>query len=196
MMEAAQYRGGWDYTELPANIRIGKDCYFERKEIFGRFKSAREDGLVIGDGVKVFTWTSFNVEPEGRVRIGAGSTLVGAVFMCAEAITIGERVILSYHVTIADSDFHPTDPELRKQDAVANAPQGDRSRRPAFVTRPVVIEDDVWVGIGAIILKGVKIGKGARVAPGSVVTTDVDAGIFVQGNPARPVGKASDSPWQ
>jgi acetyltransferase-like isoleucine patch superfamily enzyme len=94
-------------------------------------------------------------------------------------------VIVSYNVTIADSDFHPRDPELRKLDAMANAPQGDRSQRPAVIAKPVVIEDDTWVGIGAIVLKGVRIGRGARIGAGAVVTSDVPPGATFAGNPAR-----------
>ena len=97
-------------------------------------------------------------------------------------------MVVSYNVTIADSDFHPRDPEARKQDALANAPQGDKSHRPAVIAKPVLIEDDAWIGIGAIILKGVRIGRGARVGAGAVVTKDVPAGATVAGNPARLVG--------
>jgi acetyltransferase-like isoleucine patch superfamily enzyme len=107
--------------------------------------------------------------------------------MCAGDITLGERVIVSYNVTVADCDFHPRNPEERMLDAVANAPAGDRSHRPPLVSRPVVIGDDVWVGIGAIILKGVTVGPGARVGPGAVVSADVPAGGWGAGNPARPV---------
>ena len=97
--------------------------------------------------------------------------------------------MISYHVTIADSDFHPIDPDQRKRDAIAISPFGDRSQRPAYPSKPVVIEDDVWIGIGAIILKGVHIGKGARIGAGAVVTSDVPADVEVFGNPARPVGE-------
>ena len=145
-------------------------------------------GLKLGRGVKVYTWTEFNVEPEGRLVVGDDTVLAGAVFMCAERIEIGARVVVSYNVTIADSDFHPLGAEARRLDAVANAPGGDKSQRPAIDTAPVVIEDDVWIGAGAIILKGVRIGAGARVGAGAVVTRDVPAGAEVVGNPARPVG--------
>jgi acetyltransferase-like isoleucine patch superfamily enzyme len=177
--------GGWDYAALPKNIRVGTDCYLERKESFKRFRSTREPGLIIGDRVKVYTWTEFNIEPAGAVEVGDDSILVGVVFMCAEKVSIGKRVVVSYNVTIADSDFHPRDPELRKLDALANAPGGDKSQRPAVIARPVVIEDDVWIGIGAIILKGVHIGRGARIGAGAVVTKDVPAGATIIGNPAR-----------
>lgn len=177
--------GQWDYGTLPPNVRIGSDCWLERRDSFARFRSTRDPGLVLGDGVRVYTWTSFNVEPTGRVEVGNGSTLVGAIFMCAERITLGRNVTVSYHVTLADSDFHPADPQLRIQDAIANSPQGDRSQRPAIVSRPITIDDNVWIGVGAIVLKGVHVGQGARISAGAVVTHDVPAGATVSGNPAQ-----------
>jgi len=180
-----EFTGEWDYAALPSNVRLGKDCFLERREAFGRFRSERTPGLVLGDRVRVLTWTTFNVEPTGFVAIGDDSSLVGAVLMVAESITVGARCVISYNVTIADSDFHPVDVAERRRDAIANAPQGDRSQRPTFISRPIVIEDDVWIGIGAIILKGVRIGCGAFIAPGAVVTRDVPRGAVASGNPAR-----------
>ncbi len=177
----------WDYSTLPANVRLGKDCFIERRSVFDRFRSEQEPGLVLGDRVRVYSFTALNVEPSGRMEIGDDSILVGGVFMCAQRIKIGKRVIVSYNVTIADSDFHPTEPAARKLDAVANAPYGDRSLRPYVESNPVEIGDDVWIGIGAIVLKGVKIGVGARIGAGAVITRDVPTGSHYVGNPARAV---------
>jgi acetyltransferase-like isoleucine patch superfamily enzyme len=185
-MDIGEITGDWPYDELPVNIRVGRDCWFERRESFGRFRSEQSPGLVLGDRVRIYTWTTFNIEPTGALEVGNDSVLVGAIFMCADRMTVGQRVVISYNVTIADSDFHPLDPELRKQDARANSPFGDRSKRPPLLTKPVAIGDDVWIGIGAIILKGVQIGAGARIGPGAVVTGDVPAGASVLGNPAQP----------
>ena len=186
-MDVTDWTGDWDYRTLPANVVLGAGCFLERRASFDRFRTTRAPGLVLGDRTKVYTWTAFNVEPSGRVLVGADCTLVGAVFMCAEHVRIGKRVVVSYNVTIADSDFHPRDPEERKRDAVANAPFGDKSLRPPLVTRPVVIEDGAGIGIGAIILKGVCVGAGARIGAGAVVTASVPAGAYVTGNPARAV---------
>ncbi len=183
--ELAAITGDWDHSTLPQNVRLGAGVWIERKASFARFRSTREPGLVLGDRVRVYTWTTFNLEPGGTLLVGDDSTLVGATFMCAERIEIGRRVLVSYQVTIADSDFHPLDPEARRRDAVANAPFGDKSARPPYPSRPVWIGDDATIGIGAIILKGVRIGPGATVGAGAVVVRDVPAGAKVAGNPAR-----------
>jgi|SRR5215470_12456051 len=184
-VELAEITGGWDQRTCPSNVQLGENCWIERKASLARFRSTQQPGLVLGHNVRVYTWTEFNVEPTGQVVVGNDTLLVGAVFMCASRIELGERVVVSYNVTIADCDFHPLDPDQRRLDALAVAPHGDRSRRPPLITGPVVIEHDVWIGIGAIILKGVRVGCGARIAPGSVVTRDVPAGANAAGNPAR-----------
>ena len=55
-------------------------------------------------------------------------------------------------------------------DTVAVSTIGDKSKRPKFDSAPVIIEDDVWIGFNATILKGVTIGKGSIIQPGAVVS--------------------------
>lgn len=184
--------GSWDYSDLPGDVVVGADCFIERRESFRKFRSKRHPGLSIGDRVTIYTWTEFSVEPEGRVVVGDDAILVGAIIMCAQRVEIGERVVISYGVTIADSDFHPRDPAARRKDAVANAPYGDRRNRPDLESAAVVIGPDARIGIGAFILKGVTIGAGATVEPGSVVTSDVPPGARFGGNPARAIGLADE----
>jgi acetyltransferase-like isoleucine patch superfamily enzyme len=181
--------GAWDYQTLPRNVIIGEGCYIERRDSLAPFRSRRHPGLVLGQRVVVYTWAGFGVEEGGLLEVGNDCVLVGPLFMCANHIRLGERVVISYNVTVADCDFHPLNVEARRRDAVALAPGGDRSTRPHIDSAPVLIEDDAWIGIGATVLKGVTIGAGARVQAGSIVTSDVAAGTTVQGNPARPVGQ-------
>ena len=183
-MDIGAFTGHWDYSALPKNIHIGADCFLERFEAFSRFRSQQCPGLVLGDRVKVMTWTTFNIEPTGAVIVGDDTILVGAIFMCADSIRIGSRCVVSYNVTIADCDFHPIDIEARRRDAIATSPNGNRSDRPPLLTQPVRIGDDVRIGTGAIILKGVQIGDRATVAPGAVVACSVPARSLVIGNPA------------
>jgi acetyltransferase-like isoleucine patch superfamily enzyme len=185
MLDLKDITGDWDYATLPTNVRVGAGCFLEDRGSFRRFRSTRDPGLVIGRGVRAFNWTTFSVEPTGYLEIGDDSTLVGPIFWCMRRIVVGRRVSISYSVMVADSDFHPKDPDQRRLDAVAIAPAGDVASRPPIECRPVVIGDDVQIGIGALILKGVTIGQAARVLPGAVVTRDVPAGATVAGNPAR-----------
>src|SRR5262249_57366516 len=80
VMDMDEIVGSWDYRRLPDNIRIGADCFLERRESFERFRSRQSPGLVLGDRVQVLTWTTFNVKPSGRMEIGEDTVLVGAVF--------------------------------------------------------------------------------------------------------------------
>jgi acetyltransferase-like isoleucine patch superfamily enzyme len=183
-MDIGEFTGAWDYRTLPDNVRLGKDCILERRESFARFRSCKHPGIVFGDRVHVLTWTTFNVEPSGVIMVGDDTVLVGAVFLCAGLIQIGARCAVSYNVTIADSDFHPIDLTARRRDAIATSPTGNRSDRPPLVARPVIIGNDVTIGTGAIILKGVQIGDRATVAPGAVVSCFVPADTLAIGNPA------------
>jgi acetyltransferase-like isoleucine patch superfamily enzyme len=183
----AEVTGGWDYGSLPGNVHLGEGCFIEMPESFAGCRSACDPAVTLGDRVRVYGWTRFNLEPTGRVEVGDDSVLVGAMLMGAERITIGARVVVSYFVTIADSDFHPRDAEARRRDIEALLPGGDPSQRAPITTRPVVVEHDAWIGIGAILLKGVTVGAGARIDAGSVVANDVPAGARVAGNPGRVV---------
>src|SRR5215471_18950504 len=90
------------------------------------------------------------------------------------AVVIGKHV--SWNVGIADSDFHPLEPAQRLIDAQALAPYfKNRPDRPTLKTAPVKICDNVWIGMNAVIMKGVTIGENSVVAAGSVVTKSVEA---------------------
>jgi acetyltransferase-like isoleucine patch superfamily enzyme len=108
-----------------------------------------------------------------RLVIGANFGMTGGTISADESITIGDRVIVGANVTITDSDFHPLDPVQRRLDPLAGA------------TRPVVIGDDVFIGMNSLILKGVTIGARSVIGAGSVVTHDVEPGVIAAGNPAR-----------
>ena len=91
---------------------------------------------------------------------------------------------MAHGVQIFDSDSHPVDADSRRRDHRAVLSGG--LREPVSM-QPVRLRDDAWVGVGAVILKGVEIGRGAVVAAGSVVASDVPEGTVVAGNPARVV---------
>ncbi len=81
--------------------------------------------------------------------------------------------------------FIPLEPAQRLIDAQALAPYfKNRPARPKLKTAPVKIANNVWIGMNAVILKGVTIGENSVVAAGSVVTKSVEPNTVVAGNPA------------
>ena len=85
-------------------------------------------------------------------------------------IYIGDNVMIGPNVII-DTGTHPINPDLRKKQAQYNV--------------AVVIEENVWIGGGSIILPGVRIGKNSVIGAGSVVTKDIPENVVAVGNPCR-----------
>jgi maltose O-acetyltransferase len=99
------------------------------------------------------------------VRLHSGDTLSALL-----RVEIGDRVQVGPQVTIHDNSFHDL---------------YDRTKLPE--SRPVVIEDDVWLASKSTVLPGVRIGRGAVVAAHALVTRDVEPFTVVGGVPARPI---------
>ncbi len=116
------------------------------------------------------------------LTIGDDFGMTGGSLVCDERISIGDRVWVGANAVICDTDFHPLDPETR------------RTRPLEGKTAPVEIADDVFIGMNALVLKGVRIGERAVVGAGSVVRRDVAAGAIVAGNPARVIGEVPTTP--
>lgn len=114
----------------------------------------------------------------GRIHIGDDVFIgSGAVMHASEsAIFIGNKVMLGPGVTILGGDHNTTQIGQRMFDVKEKLPENDQ---------PVTLEDDVWIGARAILLKGVTIGTGSIVAAGSVVTSNVPPYSIAGGIPAR-----------
>ena len=107
------------------------------------------------------------------LSIGREFAMSGGSLVAADRIIIGNHVTIGANSVLIDTDFHPIEPSARN-----TAPQ-------AGETAPVIIEDHVFIGMNCLVLKGVKIGQGSMVGAGSVVSSDIPAGVVAAGNPAR-----------
>jgi acetyltransferase-like isoleucine patch superfamily enzyme len=179
----------WGPATLPANVRVGKNTLITADYAFKRFLSKQADALGIGEN-STMDGVHFAIGREGRVQIGNYCYFTNAVLLCELELRIGNYVVIGWNTTIADTDFHPLAPAERIADAIACSPLNTGRSRPEIAKRPVIIEDDVWIGPNATILKGVRIGAGACIEAGSLVTRDVPPGSRVLGNPAQIVGEA------
>ena len=101
-----------------------------------------------------------------RVEIGNGCGFSGAVIGAALHIKLGENVRCGANTLITDSDWHSDDYRTGED-------------------KPVIIEDNVWLGYGVKVLKGVHIGKNSLIGANSVVTKDIPANVIAVGNPCR-----------
>ncbi|HEX8475258.1 MAG TPA: acyltransferase [Pyrinomonadaceae bacterium] len=180
--------GDWFPGRIPDNILVGENSVIDSSFCFKHYYATGRIGLRVGNNVTIWR-ASLAADENALIEIGDYCYLANASLVCSERIEIGSRVLIAGGVTIADSDFHPMTPAARLADTIALSPVGDRKRRPAVEARPVIIEDDVWIGYNATILKGVRIGAGAVVAPGAMVHKDVPPGVEVAGNPAVIVRK-------
>lgn len=186
---AALAPGCWTEGDLPPNVVLGPGTIVTGDQAFKRLRSTRDPALVVGEQCAL-EQVQFSYGLDGQIRIGDLCVFSSAIFKCDMEIRVGSRVVIGWHTYIADSDFHPLDPMRRIDDAIACSPLGAASDlpRPDIRHSPVVIGDDVWIGPGCTVLKGVTIGDGAFVEPGSLVTADVPSRSRVMGNPARVVG--------
>ena len=175
----------WWPHPIPPGVRWGEGFYCETAQIFRHFKSEREDAVIIGNHVSCYAGVSFAIGKKGRCTIGDYTLLNGALIMAEDSVEIGSYCLVSWNVGIADSDFHPIEAAQRRIDSHALAPYSpNRPPRPEIRTAPVRIEDNVWIGMGALILKGVTIGENSVVAAGAIVTKSVPANVVAAGNPA------------
>jgi acetyltransferase-like isoleucine patch superfamily enzyme len=180
--------GKWIQGTPPANVRIGMNTVINGDLAFKRYHSSREDALVLGDFCTM-DGCHFDIGAGGRISIGNYCYFTNVVLLCELEFQIGDYVMIGWNTTIADTDFHPIAPAERIADAIACSPLGKGRPRPEIARKPVIIEDDVWIGPNATILKGVRIGAGAFIEAGSLVTRDVPARARILGNPAQIIGE-------
>ena len=165
-------------------IAVGK-----RPDIFGKciLRKNPRSTIRIGDHVQIISssWRSSTANchrsklrtfyPTATILIGNHSGMTGgAIIARSKTIRIGDRCMLAPNVTILDSDFHVSWPPERRHDTWETD-----------IDKDVTLEDNVWVGMNVLILKGVTIGRNSIIAAGSVVVRDIPPNCVAGGNPAR-----------
>ena len=156
-------------------IEIGRGCRFHGKTFFRRYPVSK---ITIGNNCTFLSSPNANLiginrpcmistmSPDAQVRLGNDCGLSGTVIAAFKEIVLGEHVICGANTLITDSDWHPED--LRSGGSA-----------------PVVIGSNVWVGVNATVLKGVRIGDNSVIGGCSVVTCDIPSNVIAAGNPCR-----------
>jgi acetyltransferase-like isoleucine patch superfamily enzyme len=108
-----------------------------------------------------------------KLVIGNNVGISGGGICAAKSIEIGNNVMFGANAFVTDTDFHPIDVENR------------RFSRENIHTANVIIEDNVFLGMNTIVLKGVKIGKNSVIGAGSIVAQDIPENVIAAGIPAK-----------
>ena len=163
-------------------IKYGKGCKF-----YGLPVIANKGGLItignrltlasgfLSNMVGMYQRSVILARDGGVIEIGDDVSMSAVTIYAFKRIKIGNHVIVGANTKILDSDFHPVDPVYR----LANDDDKEHT-----ITKEVIIENNVFIGCNALVLKGVHIGRNAVVGAGSVVTKDVPDNCIVAGNPA------------
>ena len=145
-----------------------------RVRLRGRPSIDNKGRMVIGSRVQLVSTiaTLELVAMEGGTLEIGDRTLVnyGCSIAAAERVRIGQRCLIGTHAIIMDNDFHRVEPERRLE-----WPD----------SRPIIIEDNVWIGARVIVLAGVTIGEGSCIGAGSVVNAAIPPRSMAVGVPAR-----------
>lgn len=154
-------------------------------------KAPKNGKIIIGDKVvlnsdfinsntALTTRVKFVTGINGTIRIGNNCDLNGTCMVAYDEIEIGNNCQFASSSMISDTDFHPVDKNARLAQM-----QGLSFSHSLVNKKKIKIGNNVWIGWGAIILKGVNIGDNSIVAAGAVVVRDVPENVIVAGNPAQ-----------
>lgn len=135
------------------------------------------ENVSVGDGTEI--------EPARNVEIGSDVFIGRDCWFSAPntSIRIGNHVMIAPRVALITGDHRLDVVGAYLDEVTEKDPRNDQ---------PITIEDDVWIGFSAIVLKGVTVGRGAVIAAGAVVTRDVSPYAIVAGSPARQIGARFD----
>jgi acetyltransferase-like isoleucine patch superfamily enzyme len=161
----------------PGRIYFGKGAVLERQEHPSIFDTEVGSEMVLGERVLVRSKYCSNVLTcfeNARIEVGDDSVLNGTVITAKNLVKLGKKVLLPWRGTILDSDMHDITNERKES------------------IRTVEIGDYVWVGTGATILSGAKIGSHCIIAAGSVVNSDIPDHSLAGGVPAKVIKRIED----
>lgn len=177
----------WCNWGIPANIELGDSVYIDTSYGFAEFRSQQQPGLSIGRASGCYDNPCFITGPQGRIMVGEFTVLNATKLICNKQIDIGHHCMLAWGSIITDTwlSSRTKTPQQRRAllEHVAHIPE--RNFIAGTEPEPVVLEDNSWVGFGAVVMPGVRVGRGAIVASKAIVTQDVPPYAVVAGSPAR-----------
>ena len=157
--EKCRFYGNTIFYRYPeSSIKIGRNCIF---------RSSRGSNLIgLNHSCIIATHSR-----KARIELGHNCGMSGTVIGASGSVILGNRVLCGANTVITDFDWHNIQP-------------GNRSTGK-YAPAPVVIENNVWIGLNSVVLKGVRIGENSIIGANSLVTHDIPPNVIAAGNPCR-----------
>lgn len=180
MTVARHLEHDWFPRALPDNLEVAERSWIYSSFAFLHCTARLPSAVRVGHDTGIYNGTFFDLGPHAEVEIGDFCTLVGAIIRSDARVVIGNFTFLAHEVVLADTPF-----------AVPPAPAGAPAG-PAIAGRDgaIVLGENCWVGMGAVLLAGTHLGQGCVVGAGAVVDFAAPPWSIIAGNPARVVGSA------
>jgi acetyltransferase-like isoleucine patch superfamily enzyme len=183
-MVSSRLEHDWFSLPIPDNVHLGARSWLHSSFAFAHYRSRAAIGVRVGRDTGLYAGTFFDLGPEAEVEIGNYCSIVGAIFATNGRVVIGDFALIAHEVVIADT--HWPAPGVRQ-------PSAEQTRVPQQTASSVEIGRKVWIGTQAIILGNVRVGEGAIIGAGTLVTQDVPPFTLCAGNPMRIVRTISKS---
>lgn len=171
------------YLRMKRTVKIGQDLILKGMPLIQTINGGR---IIIGNNVTLYSSNRqyfANLcspvkllvdQPGAVINIGDNSRINGACIHATQNIFIGKNCLIAANTSIIDSDGH---------DLCLDKP--DKRFNSSGISKPIIIEDFVWIGLNCVITKGVTIGYGSVIGANSVVKSDIPSHSLAAGNPAR-----------
>ncbi len=175
----SQLAGGINLS-YPRRIAIGKTVSISPRVTL-RANTAANPGIAIGNGCS-FQEACILSANQGRISVGHNCWLGPFCLVYGNGdVTIGNNVMIAARSSINTVSHHA---------GRCDMPMSEQG----IYCAPVTIEDDVWIGMHAVVLQGVVIGRGSIIGAGAVVTSDIPPWSIAVGTPARVIKRRDNAP--
>ncbi|UPO97390.1 acyltransferase [Cetobacterium somerae] len=156
-------------------LKIGKNSFLKQGKISIK---GSNNTIIIGENCDLKNLKIFMQDNNSTLIIGDNTTCAGAKILSQEGckIKLGKNCMLSYDIEIRNSDSHKIFSE--------------KSKERINEGKNIILEDNIWIGMRTLILKGSYVEKNSVIAAGSIVVNRVYANTIVAGSPAKEVKKA------
>ena len=122
---------------------------------------------------------------DAELIIGNHVGISGGAICANKKVIIGDHCLLGSNVIIADNDFHPINPGIRRGNPLLND----------ILSEDVVIGDNVWIGADSYVLKGVTVGENTVIGANSVVVGHIPPNCIAAGNPVKIIKYLKDNAY-